>query len=107
MSKNVLLSAFLENIQDLLYYLQERTHMLQGTIEKAYRFHPLIAEAIRVRDGKKAQVLITAHIEAVKHAWGAYDRTKRSEAIAAAPPRRTGAAAEAKPRPGTARTKTR
>ena len=47
MSRNVLLSAFLENIQDLLYYLQQRTHMLQGTIEQANRFHPLIAEAIK------------------------------------------------------------
>ena len=107
MSKNVLLSAFLENIQDLLYYLQERTHMLQGTIEKAYRFHPQIAEAIRKRDGKKAQVLITAHIETVKRAWEAYDRGKGSGEIAAAPPRRTGAAAEAKSRPGTARKKGR
>ena len=107
MSKNVLLSAFLENIQDLLYYLQERTHMLQGTIEKAYRFHPQIAEAIRQRDGKKAQVLITAHIEAVKRAWEAYDRGKGNGAMAAPPPRRTGAAAEAKPRPGAARKKAR
>lgn len=76
MSRNVLLSAFLENIQDLLYYLQERTHMLQGTIEKAYRFHPQIAKAIRMRDGKKAQDLITAHIEAVKRAWSEYDLGK-------------------------------
>jgi GntR family transcriptional repressor for pyruvate dehydrogenase complex len=75
MSRNVLLSAFLENIQDLLYYLQERTHMLQGTIEQADRFHPLIAAAIRARDGNGAQVLIAEHIEAVKRAWGAYDRT--------------------------------
>lgn len=76
MSKNVLLSAFLENIQDLLYYLQQRTHMMKGTIEKAYRFHPLIAEAIRKRDGGTAQILITEHIETVKRAWGAYDRAK-------------------------------
>jgi GntR family transcriptional repressor for pyruvate dehydrogenase complex len=107
MSKNVLLSAFLENIQDLLYYLQERTHMLQGTIEKAYRFHPQIAEAIRQRDGATAQILITEHIEAVKRAWEAYDRGKGNGAIAATPPRRTGAAAEAKSRPGTARKKKR
>jgi len=76
MSKNVLLTAFLENIQDLLYYQQQRSHMLQGTIEKAYRFHPLIADAIRRRDGGAAQVLITEHIEAVKRAWEAYDRGK-------------------------------
>ena len=107
MSKNVLLFAFLENIQDLLYYLQERTHMLRGTIEKAYRFHPQIAEAIRKRDGKKAQALITAHIETVKRAWEAYDRGKGSGATAAASPRRTGAAAEAKPRSVTARKKGR
>ena len=105
MSRNVLLSAFLENIQDLLYYLQERTHMLQGTIEKAYRFHPQIAKAIRDRDGKKTQVLITAHIETVKRAWEAYDRSKRNGAAAAASSRRTSAAAEAKSRPGTARKK--
>ncbi len=74
MSKNVLLSAFLENIQELLFYLQQRTHMLQGTIEKAYRFHPEIAEAIRKRDGCAAQVLIMEHIEAVKRAWSEYDR---------------------------------
>ena len=74
MSKNVLLSAFLENIQELLFYLQQRTHMLQGTIEKAYRFHPEIAEAIRKRDGYAAQVLIVEHIEAVKRAWSEYDR---------------------------------
>lgn len=74
MSKNVLLSAFLENIQDLLYYLQQRTHMLKGTIEKAYRFHPQIAEAIRKRDGYAAQVLITEHLEAVKRAWSEFDR---------------------------------
>jgi GntR family transcriptional repressor for pyruvate dehydrogenase complex len=77
MSKNVLLSAFLENIQELLFYLQERTHRFQGTIEKAYRFHPEIAEAIRKRDGYAAQALIMEHIEAVKRAWGEYDR--RSE----------------------------
>ncbi len=76
MSKNVLLSAFLLNIQDLLYYLQERTHMLHGTIEKAYRFHRLIAEAIRKKDGSTAQILVTEHIEAVKRAWEAYDRGK-------------------------------
>ncbi len=105
MSRNVLLSAFLENIQDLLYYLQERTHMLRGTIEKANRFHPQIAKAIRKRDGEKAQELIAAHIEAVKRAWEAYDRTKRSEALTAAPPRRTGPATKAKSRPGTARKK--
>ena len=86
MSRNVLLSAFLENIQDLLYYLQERTHMLQGTIEKANRFHPQIANAIRKRDGNKAQVLIAAHIEAVKRAWGEYDREKGNEAAAAESP---------------------
>jgi GntR family transcriptional repressor for pyruvate dehydrogenase complex len=103
MSKNVLLSAFLENIQDLLYYLQERTHMLQGTIEKAYRFHPRIAEAIRQRDGAAAQILITEHIEAVKRAWEAYNRGKGNGANTAAPPRRDDAAAEAKSRPGTAR----
>lgn len=107
MSKNVLLSAFLDNIQDLLYYLQERTHMLRGTIEKANRFHPLIEKAIRNRDGKKAQVLIAAHIEAVKRAWEAYDRTKKSEAVAAASPRRTGAAAKAKSRNGKGRRKGR
>lgn len=76
MSKNVLLTAFLENIQDLLYYLQQRTHMLQGSLEKAYRFHPLIADAIRRRDGGAAQVFVAEHIEAVKRAWGAYDRRK-------------------------------
>ncbi len=76
MSKNVLLTAFLENIQDLLYYLQQRTHMLEGTIEKAYRFHPMITDAIRRRDGNAAQVLVTEHIEAVKRAWEAYDRSK-------------------------------
>jgi GntR family transcriptional regulator, transcriptional repressor for pyruvate dehydrogenase complex len=103
MSKNVLLSAFLDNIQDLLYYLQERTHMLQGTIEKAYRFHPQIAKAIRNRDGKKAQALITAHIEAVKRAWEAYNQEKGDGPMAAASPRRAGAAAEAKSRLGTAR----
>lgn len=78
MSKNVLLSAFLVNIQDLLYYLQQRTHMLQGTIEKAYRFHRLIAEALRERDGSTAQILVTEHIEAVKRAWETYDRGKIS-----------------------------
>ena len=103
MSKNVLLSAFLENIQDLLYYLQERTHMLQGTIEKAYRFHPRIANAIRKRDGNKAQLLITEHIEAVKRAWCKYDREMGTGATAAASHRRTGAAAEAKSSPGAAR----
>jgi DNA-binding FadR family transcriptional regulator len=81
MSRNALLSAFLENIQDILYYLQQRTHMLQGTIEQANRFHPLIASAIKARDGNGAQILIAEHIEAVKRSWGAYDRdhgTKRS-----------------------------
>lgn len=77
MSKNALLTAFLVNIQDLLHYLQQRTHMLQGTIEQANRYHPLIAEAIRKRDGNGAQVLMAEHIEAVRRAWGAYDRTKR------------------------------
>jgi GntR family transcriptional repressor for pyruvate dehydrogenase complex len=96
MSKNVLLSAFLENIQDLLYYLQERTHMLQGTIEKAYRFHPQIAKAIRKRDGNRAQVLITAHIEAVKRAWCKFDREKRNGAPTGASPRRSRAAAAVK-----------
>ncbi len=76
MSRNALLTAFLVNIQDLLYYLQQRTHMLQGTLEQANRYHPLIAEAIRKRDGNAAQVLMAEHIEAVKRAWGAYDRSK-------------------------------
>ena len=79
--------------------------MLRGTIEKANRFHPQIANAIRKRDGKKAQELIAAHIEAVKRAWEAYDRTKRSEDFTAAPPRRTGPETKAKSRPGTARKK--
>ena len=105
MSRNVLLSAFLENIQDLLYYLQERTHMLRGTIEKANRFHPQIAKAIRKGDGKKAQELIAAHIEAVKRAWEAYGRTERSEAIGTPLPRRIGAATEAKSRLGAVRKK--
>ena len=105
MSRNVLLSAFLDNIQDLLYYLQERTHMLQGTIEKANRFHPQIAKAIRKRDGKKAQELIAAHIEAVKRAWERYDRTKRSGAVAAPSPRRTSAASASKSRAGMAQKK--
>jgi len=81
--------------------------MLQGTIEKAYRFHPQIAEAIRQRDGATAQILITEHIEAVKRAWETYDRGKGNGAIAAASPRRTGAAIEAKSRSGTAREKKR
>ncbi len=76
MSRNVLLTAFLMNIQDLLYYLQQRTHMLQGTLAQANRYHPLIAEAIRKRDGNAAQVLMAEHIEAVKRAWGAYDRNQ-------------------------------
>jgi GntR family transcriptional regulator, transcriptional repressor for pyruvate dehydrogenase complex len=105
MSGNVLLSAFLVNIQDLLYYLQERTHMLQGTIEKAYRFHRQIAEAIMQRDGATAQILITEHIEAVKRAWEAYDRGNGNGANAASSPRRAGAATGAKPRPGTERKK--
>jgi GntR family transcriptional repressor for pyruvate dehydrogenase complex len=107
MSKNVLLSAFLENIQDLLYYLQERTHMLQGTIEKAYRFHPQIAEAIRKRDGATAQILITEHIEAVKRAWETYNRGKGNGPIAAATSPRTGAATGVKPRTGTSRKRKR
>jgi GntR family transcriptional repressor for pyruvate dehydrogenase complex len=105
MSKNILLSAFLENIHDLLYYLQERTHMMRGMIEKANRFHPQIEKAIRMRDGEKAQKLIAAHIEAVKRAWEAYDRTNRCEAMAGASPRRSGSATRAKPRPGTVRKK--
>jgi GntR family transcriptional repressor for pyruvate dehydrogenase complex len=88
MSKNVLLSAFLVNIQDLLYYLQERTHMLQGTIEKAYRFHRLIAEAIRQKDGSAAQILVTEHIEAVKRAWEVYDRGKANAGGRSTTPRR-------------------
>jgi GntR family transcriptional repressor for pyruvate dehydrogenase complex len=93
MSKNVLLSAFLENVQDLLYYLQQRTHMLRGTIEQAVRYHSLIAEALRKRDGNGAQTLIAEHIEAVKRSWGAYDRTlgnKTGQAAARRPgPKRT------------------
>ncbi len=74
MSKNAILSAFLENIQELLYYLQQRTHMLQGTIEKAYKFHPEIAAALKRRDGDEAQILIVEHIEAVKKAWREFDK---------------------------------
>jgi GntR family transcriptional repressor for pyruvate dehydrogenase complex len=77
MSKNVLLSAFLVNIQDLLYYLQQRTHMMHGTIEKAYRFHRLIVEALRQRDGNTAQILVTEHIEAVKRAWETYNQGRK------------------------------
>jgi len=84
MSRNVLLTAFLVNIQDLLYYLQQRTHMLQGTLEQASRYHPLIAEAIRNRDGNAAQVLMAEHIESVKRAWGAYDRNQGRPARRAA-----------------------
>ena len=79
--------------------------MLQGTIEKAYRFHPQIANAIRMRDGHKTQILITAHIEAVKRAWSKYDREKGIGATAVVPPRRTGSATAAKSRSGTARKK--
>ena len=74
MSKNVILSAFLENIQDLLYYLQERTHMLRGTIQRAYRYHPKIAAALRARDGLSAQALISDHLDSVMKAWSAFDR---------------------------------
>lgn len=74
MSGNALLSAFLENIQELLYYLQERTHMLKGTIEMASRFHPEIADALRRRDGPSARLLMSEHIDAVKRAWTAFDR---------------------------------
>lgn len=76
MSGNALLSAFLENIQELLAYLQERTHMLQGTIEMASRFHPRIAGALRRRDGPFAQRLMGEHIDAVKQAWKAFDRER-------------------------------
>jgi GntR family transcriptional regulator, transcriptional repressor for pyruvate dehydrogenase complex len=76
MSKNAILSAFLENIQDLLYYLQERTHMLRGTLQRAYRFHPAIAEALKRRNGPAAQTLIMDHIESVKKAWNAFDKRK-------------------------------
>ncbi|MEW6719198.1 MAG: FCD domain-containing protein [Thermodesulfobacteriota bacterium] len=78
MSRNVLLSAFLENVEELLYYLQQRTHMLKGTIDRANRYHTLLAEAIRKRDGIAAQTVIAEHIEAVKRAWGAYDRNRGS-----------------------------
>lgn len=74
MSKNVILSAFLENIQDLLYYLQQRTHMLRGTIERAHTFHPKIAAALQTRDGISAQALISDHLESVMKAWSAFDR---------------------------------
>jgi GntR family transcriptional regulator, transcriptional repressor for pyruvate dehydrogenase complex len=76
MSKNAILSAFLENIQELLYYLQERTHMMRGTLQRAYRFHPAIAEALKRRDGSAAQTLIVNHIESVKRAWNALDKRK-------------------------------
>ena len=76
MSKNAILSAFLDNIQELLYYLQERTHMMQGTLQRAYRFHPAIAEALKRRDGSAAQTLIVDHIESVKRAWNALDKRK-------------------------------
>ncbi len=84
MSRNALLTAFLMNIQDLLYYLQQRTHMLQGTLEQANHYHPLIADAIRKREGDAAQVLMAEHIEAVKRAWGAYDRNQVTKARQAA-----------------------
>jgi GntR family transcriptional repressor for pyruvate dehydrogenase complex len=103
MSKNILLSAFLENIQELLYYLQERTHMMQGTIEKANRFHPRIATAIRMRDGMKAQELIASHIEAVKRAWVAFDRSRRGADASPVSPRRARAEDETKSRPAVAR----
>ncbi len=103
MSKNVLLSAFLVNIQDLLYYLQERTHMMHGMIEKAYRFHPLIAEAIGRKDGSTAQILVVEHIEAVKRAWEAYNRGARKGS-----PRAGGARGARRPRgPAAARRRRR
>lgn len=74
MSKNMILSAFLENIQDLLYYLQERTHMLRGTIERAHTYHPKIAAALKARDGGSAQALIGEHLDSVMKAWSAFDR---------------------------------
>ena len=76
MSKNAIVSAFLENIQELLYYLQERTHMLRGTIERAYRFHPAIAAALARRDAPAAQALIMDHIESVQQAWSAFDKRR-------------------------------
>lgn len=92
MSRNVLLTAFLMNIQDLLHYLQQRTHMLQGTLEMANRYHPLIADAIGKRDGNAAQTLMAEHIEAVKRAWGAYDRGTDKTARRKPAAGRTGAA---------------
>jgi GntR family transcriptional repressor for pyruvate dehydrogenase complex len=83
MSKNAILSAFLDNIQELLYYLQERTHMMQGTLQRAYRFHPTIAEALKRRDGSAAQTLIVDHIESVKKAWKALDKRKTAPGKAA------------------------
>jgi GntR family transcriptional repressor for pyruvate dehydrogenase complex len=76
MSKNAILAAFLENIQELLYYLQERTHMLRGTLKRAYRFHPAIGAHLTRRDGPAAQALIMDHIESVKKAWNALDKRK-------------------------------
>ena len=80
--------------------------MLRGTVEKAYRFHPLIAQAIRRGDGGVAQVLVTEHIEAVKRAWEAYDRAQEKAPRRTARNRgrrRTAAARSPKPagRPGT------
>ena len=53
--------------------------MLQGSSDRAHRYHSLLAEAIRNRDGSAAQTVISEHIEAVKRAWGAYDRTRESK----------------------------
>jgi GntR family transcriptional repressor for pyruvate dehydrogenase complex len=75
MSGNALLSAFLQNVQEVLHYFQQRTHLMEGAVEQAHRFHRLIAEAIRQGDGGSAQILVTEHIDRVKRAWIAYERS--------------------------------
>ncbi len=101
MSGNALLSAFLQNIQDMLHYFQQRAHLIEGMVGKAHRFHRLIAEAIRQGDGGTAQILITEHIEGVKRGWLAYEKTSgnaaRKPPSAARPPRKPSGATPREP----------
>ncbi len=64
--KNKVLLEILNVINELLYFQENLSHRVPGTIEKAFDFHKKIFRAIKEKDLQKAKTLMAEHIEDVR-----------------------------------------
>lgn len=64
-SGNKVFLKFLEAIQELLHKFIAEVSQLPGALESALRFHQEILNALRCRDGKKAENKISQHLHDV------------------------------------------